>query len=206
MKIQHFSDQLAIFNFIRRLDYIALNRLINKDATLINHPREADGFTPLHSAVYANRIEGVELLIAMGASPNQPCNTGVTPLGLALKTADTNPVIIKKLIIQGGAFLDKDVEFYHHQRYIKYGEEMTLEDLTDWRITTKNQPRYKIHVFPVNLEDCDNSQIVDNLRKILLSEDLDEEYVFSEGGGIERPYSPMVKNLSGCDDAYNELG
>ena len=65
---------------------------------------------------------------------------------------------------------------------------------------------FQIHVFPVNLEDCDNSQIVDNLRKILLSEDLDEEYVFSEGGGIERPYSPMVKNLSGCDDAYDELG
>ncbi|MBA2628671.1 MAG: hypothetical protein H0U78_01365 [Rickettsiaceae bacterium] len=206
MKSHHFTDKVVIFDVIRRLDYVALNRLINKDATLINQPREADGFTPLHSAVAANRLEGVELLLAVGACPNQPCNTGVTPLGLALKTADTNPVIIKKLIIQGGTFLDKNVELYHQQRVKKYGEEMVIEDLTDGRITTKSQLQQEVRViFTINLADRDNSQIIDDLRKLLLSDDFDED-VFSKEVGIERCCSPMVKNLSGDYNAHDEIG
>ena len=205
MKSHHFSDKVAIFRVIRKFDYVMLNRLINKDATLVNQSREADGFTPLHCAVYANKLEGAELLLAGGAFPNQLSNTGITPLSLALKTADTNPAIIKQLIKQGGSFVDKDVELYHQQRIIKYGTKMTIEDLTDGRVTTKNQLGHKARVIlPINLED-DNSQSIDDLRKLLLSEDRDED-VFSEKIGIERCGSPMVKNLSGDYSAHDEIG
>ena len=206
MKIQNVLDKQAIFDIVRKFDYEALKYLIQKDVTLINQPREADGFTPLHCSIYANRLEGVELLLVAGASSNKLSNTGISPLDLALKTADINPAIIKQLIRYGGSFLDKDVELYHQQLIIKYGGKMTIEDLTDGRITTKNQLGHEARViFPINLADCDNSQSINDLRKLLLSDDLDED-VFSEKVGIERCSSPMVKNLSGDYDVHAEIG
>jgi hypothetical protein len=108
------------------------------------------------------------------------------------------------LIKQGGSFVDKDVELYHQQRIIKYGTKMTIEDLTDGRVTTKNHLGHKARViFPINLED--DSQSIDDLRKLLLSEDRDED-AFSEKIDIERCGSPMVKNLSGDYNVHDEIG
>jgi ankyrin repeat protein len=103
--------------------------LITEDDTVVHEHRSVDGFSPLHCAVYANNIFIVLQLLGAGADPNAPSSTGITPIILALKTSDTNPLIIRKLMKQGGAACIEDIKSYHQKRIIE-GDMMTFEYLT----------------------------------------------------------------------------
>ncbi len=97
MKIQYHTNEPKIFSVVRSLDCVGLKNLITQDPTIVNQSRLADGFTPLHSAVYTNSLAVVGALLTYGAYPNAISYTDCTPLELALKTADTNPLIINRV-------------------------------------------------------------------------------------------------------------
>jgi ankyrin repeat protein len=58
----------------------------------------ADGFSPLHSAVKADRTEVVQRLIDKGADVNAKAKNGKTPLLLSEK-----PPEIRQMLIKAGA-------------------------------------------------------------------------------------------------------
>ncbi len=139
MKIQYHTNEPKIFSVVRSLDCVGLKNLITQDPTIVNQSRLADGFTPLHSAVYTNSLAVVGALLTYGADPNAISYTDCTPLELALKTADTNPLIIKELIKKGGSFFNEDVEYYYQRRVEKYSEKMSIKDLTCGIITGESK-------------------------------------------------------------------
>lgn len=211
MKIQYFVNEPAIFNVIRRLDYASLECLIQEDTNIVNKPRPSDGFTPLHCAVSRNSVIMVQELLAAGSDPDKQCKTGTTPLDLALRSADMDPSIIKGLIKKGGSFCSEDVESYYQQRIARYGDKMSIEDLTDGLIKTKGQLQDEpLVISQLGLVNSSSllSSMIDDLQKLLLSSDLNkDEGAFSRGMDIERLCSPMEKNLLGWSpdeiDYYN---
>jgi ankyrin repeat protein len=60
---------------------------------------EADGTTPLHKAVLANDLPGVQKLLRLGANPSAGNRYGVTPLSLA--AVNGNPALIEILLKAG---------------------------------------------------------------------------------------------------------
>ncbi len=60
---------------------------------------DADGTTPLHKAVLANDLSGVQKLLRSGANPSAPNRYGVTPLSLA--AVNGNPVLTEILLKAG---------------------------------------------------------------------------------------------------------
>ncbi len=181
MKIQDYCREHKIFNAVRGLNGTQLRYLLQENETIVNQSREVDGATPLHCAIYTNSINIVQILLAAGADPNSLSKTNITPLNLALKTADTNPLIIRELIKKGGSFQNKDIEHYHQRRIEVYGEKMSIKDLIGGMLKIKSQLK--------------SSVSVEDLQKLaLISSSTGNENVFDT---IERPDSPMSKNLSG---------
>ena len=151
MKIQYHTNEPKIFSVVRSLDCVGLKNLIRQDPTIVNQSRLADGFTPLHSAVYTNSFAIVRELLNYGAAPNKISYTDCTPLDLALKTADTDPLIIKELIKKGGSFANEDVEYYYQLRVKKYSEKMSIKDLTCGIITNESKTEeVKIRVYKLD--------------------------------------------------------
>ncbi len=204
MKIQH-STEPKIFSVVRSLDCKSLKNLIRKDPTIINEHRSVDGFTPLHTAIYTNSLAVVRELLISGASPNNISYTFCTPLDLALKTADTDPLIIKELIKKGGSLTDQDVEYYHQRRVEKYSEKMSIKDLTLGLITGKD----KVIQVQITLSKPLNSMSssyshsgdVDGLEKLYSNTNKDKD-TFSIATEIENKSFTVVQNLSGN---YEEL-
>ena len=60
---------------------------------------DADGTTPLHKAVLANDLPGVQKLLRSGANPSASNRYGVTPLSLA--AVNGNPVLVEILLKAG---------------------------------------------------------------------------------------------------------
>ncbi len=199
MKIQYHTNEPKIFSVVRSLDCVSLKNLIKQDPTIINQPRLADGFTPLHSAVYTNSLAVVRELLTVGAAPNKGSYTDHTPLDLALKTADTDPLIIKELIKKGGRFFDEDVEYYYQRRVEKYSEKMSIKDLTCGLITGESEVKevqITLSPQPVDFVNCSSSLSgsVEALEKLLISSSLGKDKDVME---VETESSTIVENLSG---------
>ena len=60
---------------------------------------DADGTTPLHKAVLANDLSGVQKLLRSGANPSASNRYGVTPLSLA--AVNGNPALVEVLLKAG---------------------------------------------------------------------------------------------------------
>jgi uncharacterized protein len=83
--------------------YEAAKYLIKAGAAVNSASRNSLQVTPLHSAVAANVLEIVDLLIANGADPNTREQSGFTPLHMAAQSGNLD---IIRALIYGGADLD----------------------------------------------------------------------------------------------------
>jgi ankyrin repeat protein len=72
----------SLLNSILKKDLPSMKKLI-EDGVNVNGYEDKAKIRPLHYAVQHNFIEGVEQLLAAGASPNAENSDGETPLDIA---------------------------------------------------------------------------------------------------------------------------
>lgn len=84
-----------------------INRLVNEKNMSIDIASQS-GWTPLHSAVDANKHDTTLALLALKASPSTPNKNGTTPLILAVKRQ--NPEIFQFLIEAGASLHDRNAK------------------------------------------------------------------------------------------------
>src|SRR3954471_596462 len=73
--------------------------LIAISMPVVSQGPATDGTTPLHKAVLANDVSGVQKLLRSGADPSASNRYGVTPLSLA--AVNGNPGLIEILLKAG---------------------------------------------------------------------------------------------------------
>ena len=202
MKIQYHTNEPKIFSVVRSLDCVSLRNLIRQDPTIVNQPRSADGFTPLHIAVCTNNLAIVRELLTYGAAPNKISYTDCTPLDLALKTADTKPLIVKELIKKGGSFSNEDVEYYHQRCVERYSEQMSIDDLTCGLITSETKEKEVQIILSQLLDSAGFSRSLSSsdisAEELVMYSSLNKNKdTFSNAMEIENKSFAVIENLSG---------
>ena len=86
----------------RRGDVVEVKRLLQGNPQLANAPGAQDA-TPLHFAVFNNRKEVVDFLLANGADPNRQLTSGWTPVHVA---ANNDKKDILQVLLAHGANVD----------------------------------------------------------------------------------------------------
>lgn len=104
------SNESKLFELIRFLKYKEIEDNCTQED--INLARKVDGFTPLFTAVKSNDEYIVNLLLYKGAQVNITSLTNHTALDLALKTTDTNILIIAHLLKYDATFITNDLHTY----------------------------------------------------------------------------------------------
>jgi hypothetical protein len=135
-RIPGFPKERMLFEAISSRNWALVEEILQAHTDIVNYPRKGDGFTPLHCAVYTKDEEMINLLLEFGADPNKSCKIKtLTPLALALKTADTEPLIIQNLIYYGRGFgfkdILKDILYYYEQRLKFYHDVKNIKDFIE---------------------------------------------------------------------------
>jgi ankyrin repeat protein len=80
---QNYSDGFRFLQAIEKKDQAEVERLINKNSTVLDSRDLRDGHTALHTVVERRDSQWLRYLLTQGESPNIADKAGVTPLALA---------------------------------------------------------------------------------------------------------------------------